>query len=148
MARGDPNTAHGASYPSPNSTQVGEGPFYTTQHHHLPATEDLQIGSSIAHRSLPEVGERNRDEVDGSEPARRLSQSQHLVNAQLASPQQLAQSGLESTPNYDQNSGDPAPRRRAKVSRACDECRRKKANKPKIPASPSNTTRLIIVDQM
>lgn len=148
MARGESNTAHGASYPSPNSTQVGEGPFYTTQHHHLPVTEDLQIGSSIAHRNLPEVGERNRDEVDRTEPARRLSQSQHLVNTQLASPQQLAQSGLESTPSYDRNSGDPAPRRRAKVSRACDECRRKKVNKPEIPASPPHAPKLIRVDQM
>lgn len=112
----------GASYPSPNSTQMGEGPFYTAQHQ-LPVSEDVQTPTPLAHRGPPTTEQFERGEEDGLEAAHR---AQELRHSQLASPQQLAQSGLESTPLYDNNSADSASRKRSKVSRACDECRRKK----------------------
>ncbi len=46
---------------------------------------------------------------------------------QQASPEELAQGGLD--PNHDPSFGDQAPRKRSKVSRACDECRRKKVTR-------------------
>lgn len=101
---------------------MGEGPFYTAQHQ-MPVAEDVQTPTPLAHRGPPTTEQFDRGEEDGLETAHR---AQELRHSQLASPQQLAQSGLESTPLYDNNSADSASRKRSKVSRACDECRRKK----------------------
>ena len=112
----------GTSYPSPTSAQIGEGPFYASQHQ-IPATDEMQL-AQIARRGPSNSDERDMDAEDRAQAARRHSQD--LRHAQLTSPQQLAQSGLDSTPNYDPNAADSASRKRTKVSRACDECRRKK----------------------
>ena len=89
----------------------------------MPVPEDVQTPTALAHRGPPTTEQFDRGEEDGLEAAHR---AQELRHSQLASPQQLAQSGLESTPLYDNNSADSASRKRSKVSRACDECRRKK----------------------
>lgn len=123
MARvGTAKMVPGASYPSPTSAQISEGPFYASQHQ-IPAADEMQL-AQIARRGPPNIDERDREEDERAQAARRHSQD--LRHAQLASPQQLAQSGLDSTPNYDPNVADSASRKRTKVSRACDECRRKK----------------------
>lgn len=101
--------AQNTSYPSPNSAQMGEGPFYASQHQ-LPVAEDVQTSAPQSHRAPPTTGGRD-GETDERAPT-------------VRNTQQLAQSGLESAQTYDQN--DPASRKRTKVSRACDECRRKK----------------------
>lgn len=124
MARvGTAKMVPGASYPSPTSAQISEGPFYASQHQ-MPTTDDIQQLAHIPRRGPPNIDERDRDGDDRAQAGRRHSQD--LRNAQLASPQQLAQSGLDSTPNYDSSAADSASRKRTKVSRACDECRRKK----------------------
>lgn len=46
--------------------------------------------------------------------------------AQPSTPQQLAQRGLEADQSQGRNNADSSARKRAKVTRACDECRRKK----------------------
>lgn len=45
---------------------------------------------------------------------------------QPSTPQQLAQRSLDVGQGADPNDADSASRKRSKVSRACDECRRKK----------------------
>lgn len=101
--------AQNTSYPSPNSAQMGEGPFYASQHQ-LPVAEDVQTSAPQSHRAPPTTVGRDGETDERAQTARNT--------------QQLAQSGLESAQTYDQN--DPASRKRTKVSRACDECRRKK----------------------
>ncbi len=136
------NMPQGASYPSPNSTQMGEGPFYTSQHQ-MPVSEDLQTPTQLAHRGPPTTEQFDRGDDDGLEAGHR---AQDLRHSQLASPQQLAQSGLESTQLYDNNTADSASRKRSKVSRACDECRRKKVSSDICHVSAYNG--LTFLDQM
>lgn len=115
--------AQNTSYPSPNSAQVGEGPFYASQHQ-VPVTEDVQTTPAAQpRRAPPTTGARDGETDERAQAARSTQELRHI---QMASPQELAQSGLESAQNYDHNSGDPTSRKRTKVSRACDECRRKK----------------------
>lgn len=101
---------------------MGDGPFYTTQHQ-MPISEDVQTPTPLAHRGPPTAEQFDRSEDEGLDAAQHAQEMRH---SQLASPQLLAQSGLESTPLYEGNSADSAARKRSKVSRACDECRRKK----------------------
>ncbi len=136
------NMPQGASYPSPNSTQMGEGPFYTSQHQ-MPVSEDLQTPTQSAHRGPPNTEQFDRGDDDGLEAGHR---AQDLRHSQLASPQQLAQSGLESTQLYHNNTADSASRKRTKVSRACDECRRKKVCRDILHVSAYNG--LTFLDQM
>lgn len=49
---------------------------------------------------------------------------------QPSTPQQLAQRSLDAGHGTDQNDADSSLRKRSKVSRACDECRRKKVYIP------------------
>ena len=124
-----PNT----SYPSPNATQMGEGlhPFYhpTPHHmassaeHHMPSAEEqLQMSAHLSREVPPNM---TGNIVDGQA----IAQRNHNIHAQnmrqgpMGSPQQIAQSGLNS--NHDPNLTE-SPKKRSKVSRACDECRRKK----------------------
>ncbi len=101
-----PNMTRGPSYPSPSAAQMAGGaPFYTNQPGQMP--NQIATGRSASYD-------------DGSEIVNAVhSQSfQELQQAQQASPQ-LAHSGV-GTP-------EPAAKKpRTKVSRACDECRRKK----------------------
>ena len=61
---------------------------------------------------------------DGQDIHRTEQVMQNLSQAQMNSPQHLAQGGLDS--NQESNYGDGSAKKRTKVSRACDECRRKK----------------------
>lgn len=114
--------AQKTSYPSPNAAQMGEGPFYASQHQ-LPVTEDVQTSAPQPRRTPPPTSGR---EGETDERAQAVRNTQELRHIQIASPQQLAQSGLDSAQNYDPNSLESTSRKRTKVSRACDECRRKK----------------------
>lgn len=114
--------AQNTSYPSPNSAQVGEGPFYASQHQ-VPVAEDVQTPAAQPRRAPPATGARDGETDERAQAARNTQELRHI---QMASPQELAQGGLESAQNYDHNSADPSSRKRTKVSRACDECRRKK----------------------
>ena len=91
----------------------------------MPVSEGVQTQTLLPHRGPSTAEQFDRSEDDGLESTQHAQEMRHT---QLASPQQLAQSGLESTPAFDGNSAaaDAASRKRSKVSRACDECRRKK----------------------
>lgn len=115
--------AQNTSYPSPNSAQVGQGPFYASQHQ-LPVGEDVQTPAPQPHHPPPTSAERDVESGETNDRAQAVRSTPDLRHLQIASPIQLAQGGLESAQHYDPN--DSASRKRTKVSRACDECRRKK----------------------
>lgn len=110
------------SYPSPTAAQMGDGahPFYANQQQ-LTSADELQLSAQLSRNVAPHMsgsigGEQEMPAPDQGVPDMR----------QQASPEELAQGGLD--PNHDPSFGDPTPRKRSKVSRACDECRRKKAS--------------------
>ncbi len=119
------------SYPSPTSAQMGDGPFYTRQNQ-VPVAADAQVSPQMPPRA-PQVAMVGRDgEVDENiQKAQIIQNAQNLRHPQMAqmaslpTPEQLARVGLESSQNYDHLAAESA-RKRTKVSRACDECRRKK----------------------
>lgn len=115
MKRGAASMVRDNSYPSPNAVQMGDGahPFYTS-HHHMPVAEDLQMSAHMQHNEAVNNG-LNEERQEIVQSGRTL---QDLRQAQITSPQQLAQSGLDTA--------DSSARKRSKVSRACDQCRRKK----------------------
>ncbi|MCJ1364994.1 Glucose-responsive transcription factor [Acarospora aff. strigata] len=108
------------SYPSPTAVQMGDGahPFYTSQQQ-LPSADELQLSAQLSRNVAPNM---TGNIADGQEMVPPGQAMQDL--RQQASPEELAQGGLD--PNHDPSFGDPTPRKRSKVSRACDECRRKK----------------------
>lgn len=141
------------SFPSPNATQVNQGAasYYTNQRQltaeelHLSAelsrevsatnmTENpangiaqgqpMVLGSPNPNPNPPSVnrGEsaEQQQQQQQQQPQQPQHQPQHLVQF---TPNQ--QAGVD--PNHDLSYGDQSARRkRTKVSRACDECRRKK----------------------
>ncbi|KAI9769092.1 MAG: Glucose-responsive transcription factor [Geoglossum simile] len=116
------------SYPSPSVIGIGDGtaPFFTSQQR-LSSPDNLPQLSAQMLRHAPSV------------TAAPMTPGQDMVPLGLpgndtrspTSPQQqqqqphAPQSGMD--PSHDPSLGDlTAPRKRSKVSRACDECRRKK----------------------
>ena len=80
--------------------------------------------SSHSHIPIPVEASMRRDS-SGSNSF--LQGNGHLaVHPQPATPQQLAQRSLDVNQEADENDPDSTSRKRSKVSRACDECRRKK----------------------
>lgn len=145
--------ASGQSYPSPNAAQMsGTGPFYSQQQQNngglspssVPA--DLQLSAELAHSAASGLagGASNgthdavaHDAVaHGAVAHAAIAPGQHLHHTPLhplQSPQQVAQ-GVMSLGNQSNHSPFSSPsvpgsanaRKRSKVSRACDDCRRKK----------------------
>ena len=124
------------SYPSPTAAQIGEGahPFYTNQHQ-MPSSEELQLSTQPPHNA-PAGRITNND--DGSEVVQSSRTLQDLRQGNTTTPQELAQSGLERA----ESAGKP----RSKVSRACDECRRKKVRILFIGTSVN--TKLNVIDSV
>jgi len=121
-------------YPSPTQAQPGgDGPFYdqppTTDH--SPALHDREEADEL---ELREVLYRGLDNITtGGQPQPRDDhESPHPYDASAELQAQLTQSGLhahEESPvdqSLDASAKDKSQRQ--KVSRACDECRRKKAS--------------------
>lgn len=122
------------SYPSPNAAQVGQGtmPFYSNRQltadellsaelSRETSTTNLAEGSSngVVHHGLPSTSG-VPDVGRAPSPDQHHHQQQHLL--QFTPSQQV---GMD--PNHDLSYGDQSARRkRSKISRACDECRRKK----------------------
>lgn len=116
MDQGDPNKmTPNASYPSPTAQHTGL-PFYS----HQPSAER----DAHPHTQAP-IAPMQGSDVDGR-------QYSDLVQAQLSTPQQLAQQGLNMNHATPQGDLDSA-KKKQKVSRACDECRRKKVASSSIP---------------
>ena len=127
------------SYPSPNATAGdggGGGPFYPQvssqqqQASDLSTTEDLQLLAQHSHS-------RTIAPSMNAGPAGLSSEGQDprgsIQNQYHEQPQQHAAVHMQASPaqlgpvigQYD-SSPDASNRKRSKVSRACDECRRKK----------------------
>jgi hypothetical protein len=124
------------SYPSPNAAQMAQGsmPYYATNRQ-LTADEllsaelsretsgpGLNDGSSngVHHGQSMVMGSSNPGGADMGRPSSPDQHQQHML--QFTPSQQV---GVD--PNHDLSYGDQSARRkRSKISRACDECRRKK----------------------
>ncbi|TEY40873.1 hypothetical protein BOTCAL_0416g00050 [Botryotinia calthae] len=142
------------SYPSPNATAADSsgGPFYgpnssnphPNQHQqHLPTPDELQLAEQLSadaqlSRSMqPNMGaNRGMSENPDSRSQGNVSMNhQYQPDHQMHGGHAPMNHGLmEVGPQYEDDSISPAGRKRSKVSRACDECRRKKircnANEP------------------
>ncbi|KAI9682387.1 MAG: Glucose-responsive transcription factor [Caeruleum heppii] len=120
------------SYPSPNAAGVGGGvgPFYG-QPQRLPSPAELQLTAEASRRPHPAMTA-NSDSMPLNGPSQEMTSG---------SP-----GGHHGQPRMEQNieEGDSTtPRKRTKVSRACDECRRKKA-RLNLPATNDETDQLKI----
>ncbi|KAI9926861.1 hypothetical protein ASPWEDRAFT_55049 [Aspergillus wentii DTO 134E9] len=125
------------SYPSPNAAQMGQGAMQYYTNRQLTADELLSAelsretsgpgladGSSngVHHSQSMVLGSSNPGGPDMGRPSSpdQHQQQQHML--QFTPSQQV---GVD--PNHDLSYGDQSARRkRSKISRACDECRRKK----------------------
>jgi len=124
-------------YPSPTQTQSGgDGPFYTRPHtepqnpppQHDPQEEadDLQLRADLARSLAPITASQQSPQERDHEPSPNPYDDESDLRAQLAQ----GTLGLHEESPVDQQGLNGAAKgkdQRQKVSRACDECRRKKA---------------------
>lgn len=121
------------SYPSPNAAQLGQGTMQYYSNRQL--TEDELLSAELSRDAA------NSGLADGSSNAVHHGQSMVLgsTGADLGRPASVDQHHQDHMlqfppsqqvgvdPNHDLSYGDHSSRRkRSKISRACDECRRKK----------------------
>ncbi|MCJ1411404.1 Glucose-responsive transcription factor [Ptychographa xylographoides] len=126
--------SHNNSYPSPNAAQVGEGagPFYAAQQtQRIPPQEDLELSVQLSREMAPGSNQGNSDHHDMQRVDQKFSQpiyTQHpMQNYQPqmnVTPQGQSSRAFVSQDNTPLE--DSSARKKSKVSRACDECRRKK----------------------
>ncbi|PYH89160.1 hypothetical protein BO71DRAFT_114049 [Aspergillus ellipticus CBS 707.79] len=122
------------SYPSPNAAQMGQG---TMQYYNRQLTADELLSAELSREtSGPGLADASSNGVHhgqsmvlgssnpgGADMGRPTSPDQHQQHLLQFTPSQ--QVGVD--PNHDLSYGDQSARRkRSKISRACDECRRKK----------------------
>ncbi|RKF77979.1 putative transcriptional regulatory protein [Golovinomyces cichoracearum] len=123
------------SYPSPSAAAANNGcPFYTSgnnQNSSLQNPDELQLSAQLTTNIAPMMGVAPNGSMSESQVSRGQSRgnlvhqfdNEHDQHAHLQqSPGSLDQLGG----HYGTRDGSLAPRKRTKVSRACDECRRKK----------------------
>jgi hypothetical protein len=138
------------SYPSPNAAQIGQGTmqYYTSRQ--LTTDELLSAelsretaGANVAdassnglhHGQSMVLGSSNPGPPETGHPAPADQQQHNMLP--FTTNQQV---GVD--PNHDLSYGDQSARRkRSKVSRACDECRRKKVTSCSPAASPREVER-------
>lgn len=111
--------SHNTNYPSPGAAQVGDGvgPFYTNQQQRIPPQEDLDLSAQLSREIGPSLHQ--------SQPTDQTRVDQKYSQLIYAQDHQR----MPSTPGPAINNGeDPTGKKKAKVSRACDECRRKKVH--------------------
>jgi hypothetical protein len=126
------------SYPSPNAVPADAQPFYASsssqQQSGLRDPDDLQLTAQLSRGLAPmmnagpsgSLGEgqeqRGQGQGDGNHPYEH-TQDPHPHSSHIPpSHGAMDQMGNQ----YGQSESSMAPRKRSKVSRACDECRRKK----------------------
>ena len=102
-----------SSYPDPSNQSAGVHPFYADQQQ----PRDVPIAQAP---TAPMHGGNREPKTYSPEYMR--AQYPHP-----STPQQLAQQGLNVNQSTSQEAQDSA-KKKQKVSRACDECRRKKAS--------------------
>lgn len=123
------------SYPSPNGAQMAQGamPYYGNRQL---TTDELLSAELSREASNPGLGDGSNNGVHhgqsmvlGSSNAGEMGrpssedQQQHQHMLQFPPSQQV---GVD--PNHDLSYGEQSARKRSKISRACDECRRKKVS--------------------
>jgi hypothetical protein len=124
------------SYPSPSAGTVdGGGPFYSSTSSQpqpsVPNSDELQITAQLSRGLAPMMNTGAGGAMADGQDLR--GQTQSNVNHQYEHEQDHTahvQAGHGSMEQMGGSYGTPdpgmAPRKRSKVSRACDECRRKK----------------------
>lgn len=128
------------SYPSPNAAQMGQGTMQYYTNRQL-TTDELLSAELSRETSAPGINDGSSNGVHhgqsmvlgssnagGADIGRPSSPDQHQQQHMLPFPPSQ-QVGVD--PNHDLSYGDQSARRkRTKISRACDECRRKKVFLP------------------
>ena len=113
----DPEAAHGGMHPFSYATQPMMPPAEHT-HAHMQQAPAADMRGSMGDDQ--EYGQSNHI-------GQAFAQNAQIPReAQSTTPQQLAQRGLDADQSQEGVSVDASGRKRAKVTRACDECRRKK----------------------
>jgi hypothetical protein len=137
--------ASGGSYPDPNDTQMtGSGGLYVQQNgamspaqpqqQHVPTDPELSLQENLQQHLGRHIASAPPQEHSINPPHHQL----HAPNRPIHSPQQMAQNSLMSLEDHAQYiDHDGSSRKRSKVSRACDECRRKKVLEPRTCISHS-----------
>ncbi|KAF4631153.1 hypothetical protein G7Y89_g6986 [Cudoniella acicularis] len=125
------------SYPSPNALAAdGAAPFYSSassQHHPaLSSPDDLQLTAQLSRGLAPIMNAGAAGAMTDNQDAR----NQDALNHQYEQDPDAHRHPIQLQANhgsmdqmggqYAAPDGSTAPRKRSKVSRACDECRRKK----------------------
>ncbi|KAJ5089978.1 hypothetical protein N7532_008662 [Penicillium argentinense] len=119
------------SYPSPNGAQMAQGAMPSYYGNRQLTTEELLSGELSREASGPGLGDGSSNGVhhgqsmvlgssNAGDMGRPSSEDQH-AHFQFTPSQQV---GVD--PNHDLSYGEQSARKRSKISRACDECRRKK----------------------
>jgi hypothetical protein len=126
------------SYPSPSHGPAdGGGPFYppsSQQQSNVPNSDELQLTAQLSRGLVPIMNAAQGGPMPDGQDPRGQSQGNpnHQYEHQAESHQHpaLIQQGHSPMDHMGAQYGTPdgsmAPRKRSKVSRACDECRRKK----------------------
>ena len=135
------------SYPDPEAPHGGMHPFsYVTQPPMPPAEH------THAHMQQAPAANMRGTVGDGQEYGQMNHNGQIFAQngqipreAQPSTPQQLAQRGLEADQSQGRSNANSSARKRAKVTRACDECRRKKVSCSELaaPLSPFSICSLL-----
>jgi hypothetical protein len=123
--------------PGERAGDAGNNPFYASssqQHSVLPNPDELQITAQLSRGLAPNMSAAHGGAMSESQVQR--TQSQTSINHQYDHQQdphaqgphvQGRQNSVDQMEGpYGTPDGSMAPRKRSKVSRACDECRRKK----------------------
>lgn len=128
------------SYPDPEAAHGGMHPFsYATQPLMSPAEHPrahMQQAPAANMRSISDGQEYGQPNHNGQAFAQN---GQLPREAQPSTPQQLAQRGLDADQSQERGNVDASARKRAKVTRACDECRRKKVSYWQLAEAHSST---------
>lgn len=138
----------GPSYPSPNGAQMAQGamPYYSNRQM---TTDELLSAELSREASGPNLGDGSSNGVhhgqgmvlsssNAGDMGRPSNEDQHQHQHMLQFPPSQ-QVGVD--PNHDLSYGEQSARKRSKISRACDECRRKKVRRGPRPRHPSRVHR-------
>lgn len=125
----DPEAAHGGMHPFPYATQPLMSPAEHPRAH-------MQQAPAANMRSISDGQEYGQPSHNGQAFAQN---GQLPREAQPSTPQQLAQRGLDADQSQERSNVDASARKRAKVTRACDECRRKKVSCWQLAEARSST---------
>jgi hypothetical protein len=122
------------SYPSPTGAATDGAPFYSSsgQQPGISSTDDIRIGMQLRDGLTPIMNAGNGGTIpDGPDPRNHANighQYDHVQDPNAHAQHMQSSHGPmdQMAMQYGSPDGSMAPRKRSKVSRACDECRRKK----------------------